>query len=109
MLQISALAMSVWPLPHRTRLALTRIDVCSHALRVWLGSQKKGNATVDGRNPAPPKKPRNDDPPVNANKHWFPMGSIWCRIPSIHSTTLPEHIQLRIRHVKSMSLVIGTH
>ena len=27
--------------------------------------------TVDGRNPAPPKKPWNDDCPANANNSWF--------------------------------------
>ena len=41
--------------------------------------------TVDGRNPAPPKKPWNDESPVNANKQWFLMVSKWCRISSIHS------------------------
>ena len=41
--------------------------------------------TVDGRNPAPPKKPCDDDPPVNTNKQWFPILSKWCRISSIHS------------------------
>ena len=29
--------------------------------------------TVDGRNPAPPKKPWNDDSPVNTNKQRFPL------------------------------------
>ena len=28
--------------------------------------------TVDGQNPAPPKKPRNDDSPANTNKKCFP-------------------------------------
>ena len=46
--------------------------------------------TVDGRNPAPPKKPRNDDSPVNTNKQWLPMVSKWCRISSIHSTGTPS-------------------
>ena len=41
--------------------------------------------TMHGRNPAPPKKPWNDDSPVNASKPWFPMVSKWCRILSIHS------------------------
>ena len=41
--------------------------------------------TVDGRNPAPPKRPRNDDYPPNTNKQWFPIVSKWCRISSIHS------------------------
>ena len=30
---------------------------------------------VDGQNPAPPKKPSNDDWPVNANKQWLPLAS----------------------------------
>ena len=34
---------------------------------------------------APPKKPWNDDSPVNTNKHWVPMFSKWCRGVSIHS------------------------
>ena len=34
---------------------------------------------------APPKKPWNDDSPVNTNKQWFPMVSKWCRILSMHS------------------------
>ena len=41
--------------------------------------------TVDGRNPAPPKTPWNDDSPVNANEQWFATVSKWCRISSIHS------------------------
>ena len=42
--------------------------------------------TVDGRNPAPPKKPWNDDSPVNTNQPWFLIVSIWCEgISSIHS------------------------
>ena len=40
--------------------------------------------TVDGRNPAPPKKPWNDDSHVNDDKQWFPMVSSWCR-------SLPTH------------------
>ena len=40
--------------------------------------------TVDGQNPAPPKKPWNDDSPVNTIKAWFAMVSHWCSI-SIHS------------------------
>ena len=51
---------------------------------------------MDGRNPAPPKKPWNNDSlansnkqwlPIvsNTNKEWFPMVSKWCRISSIHS------------------------
>ena len=35
--------------------------------------------TVDGRNPAPPKKPWNDDSHVNTNKPWFqPWFQKWC-------------------------------
>ena len=41
--------------------------------------------TVDGQNPAPPKKPWNDDSSVNTHKQWFLMVSKWCRISSIHS------------------------
>ena len=33
------------------------------------------NATVDGRNPAPPQKPWNGDLPVKTNKQWLPMVS----------------------------------
>ena len=44
--------------------------------------------TMDGRNPAPPKKPWNDDSPANTNKQWFLMVSKWCRISSIHSILL---------------------
>ena len=40
---------------------------------------------LDGRNPAPPKKPWNDDSPVSTNKQLFPILSEWCRISSIHS------------------------
>ena len=29
--------------------------------------------TVDGQNPAPPKKPWDNDCPVHTNKQWFPM------------------------------------
>ena len=35
---------------------------------------------------APPKKPWNDDSPVNTNKQWCTMVSKWCGISSIHST-----------------------
>ena len=43
--------------------------------------------TVDGRNPAPPKKPWNDDSLENTNKQGFPIVSKWCRILSIHCVT----------------------
>ena len=49
----------------------------------------KGSNTVDGRNPAPPKTPWNDDSLVNTNKQWLPMVSKWCRILSIHSMGAP--------------------
>ena len=39
---------------------------------VW-GIELDASHTVDGRNPAPPKKPWDDDSSVNTNKHWFPM------------------------------------
>ena len=56
--------------------------------------EKRGN-TVDGRNFAPPKKPWNDDSPVNTNKQWLPMVSKWCRISSIHSTTRCHEFSLQ--------------
>ena len=34
-----------------------------------------------------PKKPWDTGCPVNTNKQWFPVDSIWCRISSIHSIT----------------------
>ena len=34
---------------------------------------RKWDSTVDGRNPAPPKKPWNDESPVNTNQQWFRM------------------------------------
>ena len=55
-----------------------------------------GLHTVDGRNPAPPKKPWNDDSPVNTNTQWFPMVSKWCRISSIHSRFPPGFPQTAI-------------
>ena len=41
-------------------------------------------ATVDGRNPAPPKKPWNDDSLVNDNQQWFPMVLKWCEMDFVH-------------------------
>ena len=38
--------------------------------------------TVDGRNPAPPKRPWNDGSAVNTNKQRFPMVSKLCRVSS---------------------------
>ena len=49
-----------------------------------MGKEGTVRNTVDGRNPAPPEKPGNNDPPINTNKQWLPMVSIWCRILSIH-------------------------
>ena len=40
---------------------------------------KDNPPTMDGRNPAPPKKPRDDASPVNSNKRY---GFPWFRIPS---------------------------
>ena len=40
---------------------------------------------MDEIHSAPPKKPWNDDSPVNTNRQWFPMVSNWCRISSTHS------------------------
>ena len=39
---------------------------------------------VDGRNPAPPKKPWGDASPVNTNKEWFAMISKWCEMDFVH-------------------------
>ena len=43
---------------------------------------------MDGQNPAPPKKPWNDDSPENTNKQGFPMGSKWVRIGFRPSTVV---------------------
>ena len=41
--------------------------------------------TVDGRNPAPPKQPGNDDSSVNTNKAMVSHGVIsWCEMDSVH-------------------------
>ena len=40
---------------------------------------------MDGRNPAPPKNPWNDDSLANANKQGFPVVLKWCRMLSTHS------------------------
>ena len=39
---------------------------------------RRAGPTVDGRNPAPPKKPWNGE-------QWIPMASKWCRILSTYS------------------------
>ena len=44
-------------------------DSCTCAMIVPAAKSKI--LTVDGRNPAPPKKPWNDGSPVNPNKPWF--------------------------------------
>ena len=53
-------------------------------------------ATVDGRNPAPSKTPRNDDPSVNTNAQWFqpwfPSGAEFC--PPTGGVCLLEHCYL---------------
>ena len=43
-----------------------------------------GDDTVDGRNPAPPEKPRNHDSLVNTNRQWFPIVSKWCEMDFVH-------------------------
>ena len=50
------------------------------------------NPTVGGRNPAPPKKPWNDDSPVNANKPW----------------SIRPHTVLRLRRGLSLPCGIST-
>ena len=52
------------------------------------GAPHKQSGTVEGRNPAPPKKRWKDESSVNPNKQWFPIVSKWCRISSIHSICL---------------------
>ena len=46
---------------------------------------------MDAIHVAPPKKPWNDDSPVNTSKQWCDMASEWCRIVSIHSITSSDH------------------
>ena len=46
--------------------------------------------TVDGRNPAPPKKRWNDDSPVNINKQWICMVSKWCELDFVHPQYFSE-------------------
>ena len=47
--------------------------------------------TVDGRNPAPPKKPWNDDSLVHTNKRYgFRMASKWCGTPPSKEMKSPE-------------------
>ena len=38
--------------------------------------------TVDGRTPASPEKPQNDDSPANANQQWFQPCAKWISQPS---------------------------
>ena len=45
-----------------------QFDWCWHSIS---GGPQHVYDTVDGRNPAPPKKPRNDDSLVNTNNPWF--------------------------------------
>ena len=42
--------------------------------------QRPYTHTVDGQNPAPPKKCWNDDSPQNTNEQGFPMVAKWCRM-----------------------------
>ena len=39
---------------------------------------------MDGQDPAPPKKPWNDDSAVNTNTCWFPMVLKWCEMDFGH-------------------------
>ena len=43
--------------------------------------------TLDGRNPAPPQKPWNDDSLISTNKQWFYHGFKVQDFATIHSTT----------------------
>ena len=64
---------------------------------------QKYPVTVDGRNPAPPKNPWNDDSLVNTNELRFSMVSKWCRILCIHSITMLVPT-VRVRWVLLMSI-----
>ena len=72
-----------------SRVASFRLEIpCVHITMTngFVSKLGEPNHTVDGRNPAPPKKAWIGDSPVNAHKHWFPLVSKWCeRISSIHS------------------------
>ena len=52
--------------------------------------------TVDGLLPAPPKKPLNDESPVNTNQHWFRLVSQWCEMDCVHQYGLFASICSRI-------------
>ena len=60
---------------------------CSSQSAVELSSQfcAQNLHTVDGRIPAPPRRPWNDNSPVFTSNYWFPIVSKRCRITSIHS------------------------
>ena len=47
-------------------------------------THQKDTHTVDGRNPAPPKKIRNDESPVITTAQWFLMVSKWCGMDFVH-------------------------
>ena len=66
-----------WPPPTLRRSAAPRIsamDSTDSLARCRVEARRPERPTVDGRNPAPPKKPWNDDSPVNTNNQWFPHG-----------------------------------
>ena len=59
----------------------------------WQGSPKMTSREsyilwMDEIHFGPPKKPWNDDSPANTSKQCFPVISKWCRISSIHSSTV---------------------
>ena len=68
--------------------------LCFHSPRGHFGYIFLSHShTVDGRNPAPPKKPWNHDSPVHTNKQWLPMFFRGCDfwIWSIHQQTVVSH------------------
>ena len=53
--------------------------------------------TVDGRNPAPRKKPRKNDAPVTTNKHECPTIARWCEMDFVHSIWKLRCLRLRTK------------
>ena len=64
-----------------TCLFLWKTPICLRILLIFPCWFQRGpittRHTVNGRNPAPPKKPWNEYSPVNTNKQWLAMDSQW--------------------------------
>ena len=78
--------------PHQMGACLVHLSTWAPA---FLGVPLKQHQTqkrahsVDGRNPAPQRRWK-DDFPANTDKQWFPR---WCRISSIHSSVMQSKRQ----------------